>query len=98
MSYFCLNLGQTAEDSDMFTIIWLRPRGLTCEPVFVVNIMLRNIYWKWKPNYFEICVGREDMTVNQAVLAKKMTLRNADVNPHPLVTLRNAWSYTHPPL
>ena len=28
MSYFCLNLGQTAEDSDMFTIIWLRPRGL----------------------------------------------------------------------
>ena len=25
MSYFCLNLGQTAEDSDMFTIIWLRP-------------------------------------------------------------------------
>ena len=29
MSYFCLNLGQTAEDSDMFTIIWLRPRGLT---------------------------------------------------------------------
>ena len=29
MSYFCLNLGQTAEDSDMFTIIWLRPRGLS---------------------------------------------------------------------
>ena len=28
MSYFCLNLGQTAEDSDMFAIIWLRPRGL----------------------------------------------------------------------
>ena len=28
MSYFCLNLGQTAEDSDMFTIIWLRSRGL----------------------------------------------------------------------
>ena len=28
MSYFCLNLGQTAEDSDIFTIIWLRPRGL----------------------------------------------------------------------
>ena len=28
MSYFCLNLGQTAEDSDMFTIIWLRPIGL----------------------------------------------------------------------
>ena len=26
MSYFCLNLGQTAEDSDLFTIIWLRPR------------------------------------------------------------------------
>ena len=26
MSYFCLNLRQTAEDSDMFTIIWLRPR------------------------------------------------------------------------
>ena len=29
MSYFFLNLGQTAEDSDMFTIIWLRPRGLS---------------------------------------------------------------------
>ena len=29
MSYFCLNLGQTTEDSDMFTIIWLRSRGLT---------------------------------------------------------------------
>ena len=28
MSYFCLNLGQIAEDSDMFTIIWLRPRVL----------------------------------------------------------------------
>ena len=28
MSNFCLNLGQTAEDSDMFTIIWLRPIGL----------------------------------------------------------------------
>ena len=27
MAYLCLNLGQTAEDSDMFTIIWLRPRG-----------------------------------------------------------------------
>ena len=26
-SYFCLNLGQTAEDSDMFTIIWLSSRG-----------------------------------------------------------------------
>ena len=25
MSYFCLNLVQTAEDSAMFTIIWLRP-------------------------------------------------------------------------
>ena len=57
-----------------------------CEPVFVVNIMHRNIiglYWKWKPNYFEIRVGREDMTVNQAVLAKKMTLLNADVTPPP---------------
>ena len=32
-SYFCLNLGQTAEDSDMFTIIWLRSRGLRCEGV-----------------------------------------------------------------
>ena len=44
-----------------------------CEHVFVVNIMHRNIiyYCKLKPNYFEIRVGREDMTVNQAVLAKK---------------------------
>ena len=31
MSYFCLNLGQTAEDSAMFTIIWLHPRGLRKE-------------------------------------------------------------------
>ena len=28
MSYFCLSLGQTAEDSDMFTNIWLSSRGL----------------------------------------------------------------------
>ena len=31
--------------------------------------MLRNM--EWKPNYFEIHVGREDMTVNQVGLAKK---------------------------
>ena len=70
-----------------------------CEHVFVVNIMHRNIsYWKWKQNYFEIRVGREDMTVNQALQLKNKTLRNADVTPPPpLVTLRNAWAYTHPP-
>ena len=28
MSYFGLNLGQTAEDSDMFTNIWLSSKGL----------------------------------------------------------------------
>ena len=28
MSYFCLDLGQTAEDSDMFTNIWLSSKGL----------------------------------------------------------------------
>ena len=65
----------------------------------VLTLCTGTYYWKWKPNYLEIRVGREDMTVNQAVLAKKITLRNADVTPppHPLVTLRNAWAYTHPP-
>ena len=28
MTYVCLNLGQTAEDSDMFTHIWLSSRWL----------------------------------------------------------------------
>ena len=28
MSHFCLNLGQTAEDSEMFTHIWLSSKGL----------------------------------------------------------------------
>ena len=29
MFHFGLNLGQTAEDSDMFTNIWLSSKGLT---------------------------------------------------------------------
>ena len=29
MSHFAINLGQTAEDSDMFTNIWLSSIGLT---------------------------------------------------------------------
>ena len=43
----------------------------------VLTLCTGTYYWKWKPNYLEIRVGCEDMTVNQAVLAKKMTLRNA---------------------
>ena len=39
--------------------------------MFLVLTLCTGAYWKWKPNYLEIRVGREDMTVNQAVLAKK---------------------------
>ena len=45
MSYFCLNLDQTAEDSDMFTVIWQSSRGLTQDfqkAQFSPNI---NMYW-----------------------------------------------------
>ena len=41
----------------------------------VLTLCTGTYYWKWKPNYVEIRVGREDMTVmmtvNQAVLAKQ---------------------------
>ena len=41
MSHFGLNLGQTAEDSEMFTNIWLRSIGLigpnSCASGKVVN-------------------------------------------------------------
>ena len=47
MSYFCLNLGQTAEDSDMFTIIWLRPRGLIIGGI-VLTIRLENRFENFK--------------------------------------------------
>ena len=49
MSYFCLNLGQTAEDSDMFTIIWLRPRGLILEELGTILFYLKK---KKKNLYF----------------------------------------------
>ena len=37
----------------------------------VLTLCTGTYYWKWKPNYVEIRVGREDMTVNKAVLAKQ---------------------------
>ena len=49
------------------------------EPVFAVNIMLWNIIIG---NGSKIILkSASDATVNQAVLAKKKTLRNADVPP-----------------
>ena len=47
MSYFCLNLGQTAEDSDMFTIIWLSSRGLT-----------KRLHWRECRAYVSRCLRR----------------------------------------
>ena len=47
----------------------------------VLTLCTGTYYLKWKPNYLEIRVGREHMTVNQEELAKKMMLRNADVTP-----------------
>ena len=44
MSYFCLNLGQTAENSDMFTNIWLSSRGL--KYFFTMKIGFGNIQWR----------------------------------------------------
>ena len=40
MSHFGLNLGQTAEDSDMFTNIWLSSKGLI---LFIIIIICMNI-------------------------------------------------------
>ena len=38
---FCLNLGQTAEDSDMFTNIWLSSRGLI---IYLKLYFLKELY------------------------------------------------------
>ena len=51
-----------------------------CEPVFVVNIMHRNILLEVEATLFW---NPRRTRGNQAVLAKKMTLRNADVTPPP---------------
>ena len=46
MSHFGINLGQTAEDSDMFTNIWLSSIGLTHfirdTPAGVVYLFIRD--------------------------------------------------------
>ena len=55
MSYFCLNLGQTAEDSDMFTNIWLSSRGLTGIGIFNYN-SLAEPYKQYRCIYLHIYI------------------------------------------
>ena len=38
------------------------------EPVLLLTLYTGTYYWKWKRNYREIRVGREDMTVNQGAI------------------------------
>ena len=52
MSHFGLNLGQTAEDSDMFTNIWLSSKGLIDSVLFPCNSIVHHFSY-----YFYSTVG-----------------------------------------